>query len=239
MRIQDIVEYKTKAGDDIKFELHQDSESDRNFNSEWIVHKLVPRVNGKEAGYLKISYIPKERFDARYPSMVNYILKQYIPRELVGTHWRNMPDEVKKTLVTYTILGRYVPRTQGWDLAWSDQSKIKDMDSETLDHYLEMVDDPKLNKNNAQEFQKFKKFHVDKPLVDYIRVNEDFQRQRIALAMYQEAAKWLDKQGLLLHASGLQQPAAKAAWEKMKSLGWTAPAPSDPSRTVINPKKTT
>jgi len=237
MRVSEILEYETKSGNEIEFELHQDSEADRKINNEWIIHKLVAKVNGEEAGYLKISYIPKERFDTKYPSLVNYLLKQYIPNEFARTNWRDMPDDVKKKLLLYAVLSRHRPPAKYWDLGWSNQDDIKNMDTKTLDHYLSMIDSPRLNKHHATEFEKFKKYHVDKPLVDYIRVYDGFQRQHIALAMYQKAAKWLQKQGLYLHASGLQQPEAKAAWEKMQSLGWVKPSTSASDRRVLDPTK--
>lgn len=68
----------------------------------------------------------------------------------------------------------------------------------------------------GRDFQDFKAFHIDKPLVDYIRVDEDYQRRRIGIALYQYGAKWLAGKGMKLYASGLQSDKAKAAWEWLK-----------------------
>lgn len=73
------------------------------------------------------------------------------------------------------------------------------------------------NKRYGKEFLKFKNHWLNKPLVDYIRVTEKFQRQGIGIALYEEGAKHLASMGLKLYASTSQQPGAKAAWEWLKA----------------------
>lgn len=238
MLIEDIVnELKTKSGDEITFDIDMDSESDQTFNSQWIVHKITPLINGKEAGYLKISYVPKERMKKHFPTLLNFGLAQYFPIGKDHTHWKNLTQEEKAKLLIYVILSHKSPRHKDWDIGWSDQSRISDMTEDELDAYLSMAADPKFNKNLKQRWDEFVKFHVDKPKVDFIRVNDSFQRQHVALALYQKGATLLAKKGLLLHASGLQQPEAAMAWKKMSQLGWVKPAPSDSNRIVIDPTK--
>jgi hypothetical protein len=77
--------------------------------------------------------------------------------------------------------------------------------------YLEKV------KNKYQSrMENFKNFHVDKPIVDYIRVFDNHRRQRIAIALYEYGAKWMAKKGMKLYASGIQSDEAQAAWEWLK-----------------------
>lgn len=84
-------------------------------------------------------------------------------------------------------------------------------------------------------------FHVDRPLVDYIRIykpsdnlreipskrfnsrglqkgiaSRDFRHRELGLLLYVEGARWMAENGMLLHASGLQQPEAKRAWTSLE-----------------------
>lgn len=71
-----------------------------------------------------------------------------------------------------------------------------------------------LSERYEHQFEKFKEFHYDKPLVDYIRVYEPHRRKRIGAALYEKAARWLaETKGLKLYASGIQSNEAKAAWQ--------------------------
>lgn len=56
-------------------------------------------------------------------------------------------------------------------------------------------------------------FHVDKPLVAYIEVENCWRRQGIGTNLYLFAARFLQKRDLKLFASGCQTKEAKAAWE--------------------------
>lgn len=59
-------------------------------------------------------------------------------------------------------------------------------------------------------------FAVDKPNVEFIYTEDNFKRKGIAIAMYEEMAKYLAKKGLKLYASPLQHDHAQAAWKWMK-----------------------
>lgn len=238
MKFSEILEYTTKTGQDIKFDIQMDSEPDRKFNNQWVVHKITAHVGGKEAGYLKISYVPHERFKKEFPSLLNFAHEGAFPYENRDTHWNDFDLATKRKILLRLVLGNIRIYSREWDLGWSSQRKIEEMDEDQVNKYLTIADNPKFNKKAAEKLKRFKEFHFDRPLVDYIKVYPEFRRNNIALALYQEGAKWLDKKfGLLLHASGLQQPEAKAAWDKMAKLGWVEPAPGDSSRRVINPNK--
>ena len=57
------LEYTTKDGLPITFE-------DLPFNEEnrrgWVFHKINATINGEQAGYIKLSYIPKEKWNSLY-----------------------------------------------------------------------------------------------------------------------------------------------------------------------------
>lgn len=55
-------------------------------------------------------------------------------------------------------------------------------------------------------------YHVDKPLVDYIEVNDKHKRQGIGTSLYIEAAKWCASHNMVLHASSIQSHEAQQVW---------------------------
>lgn len=56
---------------------------------------------------------------------------------------------------------------------------------------------------------------MNKPLVDYIRVYDQYARQGIGTMLYVEGTKWMNELGMDLYASGLQSDEAKAVWKAM------------------------
>lgn len=71
----------------------------------------------------------------------------------------------------------------------------------------------------SESMEKARKHHVDKPVVGFIRVGEEFRRQGVGRAMYLEAARIMQERGMYLYASGTQGPEAEAAWLKFEAEG--------------------
>lgn len=210
MRYREIREYKTKDNKEITFKITRDIEG--NENRGWIVHEIKPFVDGKSAGYIKISYIPRERFEEFYPTIFNFISQisgsLLLPIDDRHLHWQTLDTENLRKFVQNVY----------WLILHEDYSTDEIFKSLPREDLIKMVEDSMdaVNKKYGQKFKEFEAYHVDKPIVDYIRVEEEFQRKHIALSLYWTAAKWLKKQGLKLHASSLQSPEAELAWKKLK-----------------------
>ncbi|NJL71073.1 MAG: GNAT family N-acetyltransferase [Candidatus Competibacteraceae bacterium] len=72
-----------------------------------------------------------------------------------------------------------------------------------------------------QDYAEFIAWQIDKPYVDFIRVDEDYRRQGIAKAMYLKGADMLAKEFRLpLYASTLQQEHAKLVWDSIAADGY-------------------
>lgn len=205
--IDRVVNEELKARpNNLTFKITEDSEGDE--NRGWRVDKLEALIDGDVVGYLKMSWIPKERFEREYPDLLQYLAKingknKFLPRY--------SPYDMN------TQIGRIK--------AMFDDADWKEMDSknprlDTMTPAEAKVLEKRLLTRYASKYREFMKFRshwVDKPLVDYIRVKNEFQRQGIAIAMYEEAAKHLATMGLKLYASSNQQPGAKAAWEWLQT----------------------
>jgi len=245
MKVSDILEHKTRQGKEIKFKKTLDSEDE---NRGFVVHQLDAFVDGVHAGYLKISYIPSELFKKYNPTIFNWMANfsgktTIVPFGKEAEHYTNFTREEKTRLLKY------------WSGSISDLNRdFSEYSDEELTKIIQELESRILKgkdqdiKNIKKDYNKFIDHHVDKPKVDFINVREkdsfnrnyhddaqaDFRRQGIALALYQEGSKWMDNMGLRLYASSLQQPEAKAAWDKMERLGWVD---HDGNRLYLNPQK--
>jgi hypothetical protein len=221
MRLIDLLEdYKTKDGREITMKRIPDSEGDE--NRGWRVDEIEAYVDGKQAGYIKLSYIPHARFHKNYPTVFNYADAfeglYGAPYKKRHEHYKNLTaDERREMLKSVMHRLRLVD--------YGGESKVDDMSDREVMKELQRIEE-KLNKGKmGEKFRKFKNFHKDKPLVDFIRVYDgqnrkegdtDFRRQRIGEALYREAAKWMKEKGMKMYASGLQSDEAKKSWDHMK-----------------------
>lgn len=197
-------ELKTRPNN-LTFKVTEDSEGDE--NRGWRVDKLEALIDGVAVGYLKMSWIPKERFEREYPNLLQYLAK-------INGKSKFLPQYSPYDMNTQTGRIKAMLDDADWKERDSKNPRLDTMtpaEARTLEKRL-------LTRyaSKYKEFLKFKSHWVDKPLVDYIRVKNEFQRQGIAIAMYEEGAKHLATMGLRLYASSNQQPGAKAAWEWLK-----------------------
>lgn len=142
------------------FQRIYDEEQDK--NRGWICHKISCILGQVELGYIKITYIPLERFKIHYTCIQDFL---------------------------YRIKGRRADANY------------------------------KVNIKDYNDFCSFKKYHVDYPIVDFIRVYDKYQRQGIGTQLYIEAAKYMEELGFVLRSSTLQSSAAESVWKSMSKKG--------------------
>ncbi|MFA6049632.1 MAG: GNAT family N-acetyltransferase [Candidatus Paceibacterota bacterium] len=234
-------EYLTKNAEPISFDVKERSEDPQDqLDRGWIIQKIKAVVNSEEAGTIKISYIPGDRFLAEYPSILSYLEKAE-GRSLVLPKWSDIAKgkrasdyfatltPAEQLFVLKSLLGR--------PLSNEDLREIQTLPPATIKaEYKKML--KKIQEKYGKNFEQFKAFHVDKPFVDYITVKPSARRNRIGAALYQKAAEWLATKGLKLYASGIQSDEAKASWEWLKqnkgaNIG-TEPGPYGKTRTYLS-----
>jgi GNAT superfamily N-acetyltransferase len=211
MRLQDIVTEKINTN--VRFEYLEDSEGDN--NRGWQVDKVVAYLGANEVGYLKLAYIPAERFKKWYPSILNYVQQIdghiIFPHEYRGMHWTKMPIDVLRE--------RVFSMAQTAGVGWHECNSLSEQAKTApekwvrqLFHSLEI----KLEKEKGPLMKRFKKYFVDNPYVDFIRVDQEYRRQGIGTALYRAGHEWMKKKGMKLHASNTQSDEAKAAWSTLE-----------------------
>lgn len=200
-----------KINTDVTFEYIEDSEGDN--NRGWQVDRLNALLDGKPVGYLKLSYIPKKRWKAHYPNILNFLSKiegrSVLPYDYKDMDYHNIPlEELKKLIVhAYLAVDAYPSH--------EEQVRLENLPlNEVISEYekIEKI----ANKNYSHKFKQSKNYFIDKPLVDYISVDKDFMRQGVGTAMYRAGYEWMKKKGMRLYASGTQTDLAKAAWSNLE-----------------------
>lgn len=182
----------------------------------FVLHEVHAYINNEKAGYLKISYVPRQNYQKIYKTGMDYARKCHGWCCGLGD---NTDRDVLQQAAWYCFLDN--------DL----NEKIKTMSAEELNDVFQMVEEH-ISKNLSEQIRKFKRFHINKPLVDSIQVFLPFRRQGIGTALYLEGARWMKEKDMFLHASGLQSESAEKCWDKFLKLGL---AKSKSGRIILDP----
>lgn len=212
---------KDKTGADVELRFCQDMESE---NRGFISHEASAWIDNKKAGYLLVSYVPKDRFKEFNPTIWNYAThftgKLMVPFDYRSHDPFKLPQEEYEKFVSSAI--NYIaPLNTATDPTFLHDRKAFSNYLKSFRRYKELVKDRKDFINKL----------VDNPYVDFIstRTNErrglmsDYMGRGIAPLLYIATAKEMDKMGLHLRSSSLQQPRAAEIWNKFSELGWTEP----------------
>jgi hypothetical protein len=170
-----------------------------NMNPGWRLDVVEAHVNRKKVGYLKISYVPRRQFKEVYPDTLHYM---YI---LSGWgHKQNFSDIKGLTKSLSFRLNHVEIKEQGQTDEW------------WAEKYHSLV--AQLEKYYKKQYVEFLNYWVDKPLVDYISVDKEFQNGGIGAGLYIAGAKWMAEKDMVLFGSSLQSPEAKKSWEYLKKM---------------------
>lgn len=196
---------ETRHGVHIDFDYKDDSEP---ANRGWVVDMVRAMVAGEEVGYLKISYIPRERFEQFYPDVFHY-LKRIEGKSLISADEHRHYSEWSTGELREALY-----RLSGYERGWNENLP---RDRNTLLKLAQQAEH-----RYEKKFREFEAFHVDRPYVDFIRVDREWMRKGLGMALYEAGAKWMAHKGLRLYASGLQSDEAKAVWNQLEREGKVA-----------------
>lgn len=153
--------YTTKDGRPITFkELPFNENVDER---GWVVHKIEAYVGGELAGYIKLSYIPREKWDNIYHGNL------WKFRKIAKGHRDVSDDLIEKND------DRAIAEDHKKDYPWSDGEYFVKHEKE----------------NAERQYRMYELYFVDKPIVDFIRTEDNFLRQHVALALHEYANQWL------------------------------------------------
>lgn len=204
-----IVEALTNKGVELTFSRAENVERE---NRGWVTHEVDAIIGDDVVGYIKIAYIPAKEWAEYYPSIFNYMTQIFgISTDLRGEERKGHYSK----LSTAKLYGFAKPLL--WSLA--NRELPQDLNREQILAELAGLEKKISVGVYAKLFAKFKLYNLDKPHVAYINVADHMRRKGIGVALYREAAVWMQEQGLKLHASDTQTKDAKAAWAHMLASG--------------------
>lgn len=190
----------------------------------FVVHRLRASVDGAPAGYVKLAYVPRAAQEATIPDPLHLTLRERGYRQLSDRLLAEAPerwatDDLADLLRAF---GRYLrlPADAPRERILAEWGRVR----------------AQITEDARGRFEDYVEAHVDRPRVDFIRVfragdrvdsrsdddvraERDHRRLGVATALYETAARWMDANGMRVWASGLQQPEAAAAWERMAQRG--------------------
>jgi hypothetical protein len=187
-------------------------------NRGWIDHRISAILEGEDVGHITISYIPQKRFNEHYSEgVVDFLSK-------INGGPRKPDSGINKKWIS-SMYWHY--NSEGYMEANSVLNSINQMsDGEAFKFYNDTIK-PYCKKKYGKEFNDFKKYHVDYPIVSFIIVEPNYRHNGIGTALYVEGARLMKKEfGMNLYSSTTQSGSAELAWASMARRGIAVPAPT-------------
>ena len=204
----------THCGQPITFEFTEDCEKNRPDYSDslWSVHSVDAflTIDGKktQVGYFKISYIPQSSWDekilaSRYPETLVFANK--VSGWCVPLNENNEAETLHET-TKYCNMELY-----------NEKVFLNNPHSSKVYKNIKKWVYKQIHQKQAQKMRDTKDFHIDKPFVDFISVDEAYQKKGIGNALYLATATLVADNDLILHPSGIQTKEGKANFQRFKA----------------------
>ncbi|WP_018234239.1 GNAT family N-acetyltransferase [Thioalkalivibrio thiocyanodenitrificans] len=188
--------YATKQGEPIVMERLEDTEP---HNRGWVVHSVDAWIGRSRAGYLKISYIPRENLKALYKHGIWDWLRKIKGR--VGMSFGvGTLEFAKQAALGFCSYDTYLKLERG---------------EMPIDEALELLE--AVERRHQRSYREFLGWFVDKPVVDFVGVEEEWRRRGIGTALYIEATRWMNERNLRLYGSTCVVPGggAEETWRAL------------------------
>lgn len=199
----------THDGYPISFSLSEDS--DKHSDEEvdpWVVYKVIAHIPVNRvvmpAGHLKFSFIPNEIWE----EMIKHEFLSEIAMYAIHINgYRVDLDQPEENVLT--DLYRHFICSHGDDNPFLTHSK-EDAEYQTAKAYL--LDT--IDSSQRKKFDRFQSVHADKPIIEYLMVEDILQRNGIGNALYMATAHLLADNGLHLHSSSVKSKAGRANFSR-------------------------
>jgi len=205
----------TKDGLRVDLEYHDQAPGDTMGLEKAIVcHQVDALIDGEVVGYLKISYLDSNLVPTAFPTIWHYARQAgwcFDINDLSSTwyqcHWhaQRIPQSLRGVLPSWLRLQHY--------MAPDDATMQADLDA------LEREPIGPRHLTIHEQYEDWSKTILDRPWVDYIRVQELWQRRGVGTLLYEAGARWMATKGFPLWASGTRSDEARATWENMEKEG--------------------
>jgi len=224
----------------MNFRFIEEAESSPSANNGHITHRLelhVPEKGntsgcnafyGEEVGYINVTYIPLKTWEERYTGDWGLVLWISDFKGLCGATSReqirngqgelvDVKEHLHKDMAkTVELLSKRFD-SFGGRLSSEEIEKMSEGELElAFDYYTD-----KIEERYGGQHKLSRRFHVDKPRVQFIRVAKPHRRNGYGTALYRRMTEELHcRFGLSLHDGGTQRDQAEAAWKKLINFNW-------------------
>jgi hypothetical protein len=226
----------TSKGVDVELKLYRNVPD--GIKEGWVVDLVEAHTEQGLAGYLKLSYIPKENMERWYPNPFIWWAREG------GNGWEwSLREFIDKdeSLWSREELLTAIEKCDSWPyLSDSGEWKTKRASlsiDELRNHWRERKQI--INDQHAQDYQQFRRYWLNHPVVDFIRVHNggrdrpyvngvrqddwlevaDSRRQGIATVLYETGVLWMHTRNMPMYASSLQSEEAKKVWSHFRKRG--------------------
>lgn len=184
-------------------------------NRGWITDRVRAYLDGKQVGYAKVAYIPSDRFERYYPGILNYITQisgnSVLPHKYKSTPWQQIPPEELADSIYFMALHA--------GMGWTESNQLSRTAKEAGPQRIQIVVaelEQRLIKEKGNLFKQFKKYYVDKPVIDFLHVDEEYRNQGIGTGLFDAAARWMRHRGLPLYATSGQKGYTEQIWKGLE-----------------------
>lgn len=182
-------------------------------NEEWTSDLVEAFLNEDKIGYCYVRYLTPENFKKYIENDILYYVSQYTGKIPGYTYNKgNIPELVKQMSMAIDPWTEWIPNKiyngelpSDLPVSWWETKYKK---------YKE-----KLKIKFWKEIKDLKTHFVNKPLIDFIRVNDFYHGGGVGYGLYIAMALFMKEKGLALWASDLQSEQAAKAWKRMERLG--------------------
>ena len=224
----------------MNFRFIKDVEGPPSANNGHITHRLELHADEKdnsggcnafrsdEVGYINVTYIPSKTWRERYTGDWGLVLWLSDFKGLCGlTDHEKIYDEEDRLIGVKENLHRNLEKTVNL-LSKAAESygnrlsfeQVEEMTEKELKMAFDYYTD-KLWEKHKDHHKLSRRFHVDKPRVQFIRVAKPHRRNGYGTDLYRRMTEELHRRfGFSLHDGGIQRDEAESAWKKLINLNW-------------------
>lgn len=143
-------------------------------NRGWVVDRIEARVDGKPAGYLQLSYIPAEEWDRRYPTAFEYMASKMTGK--YGTIRNRIDEQPDDTQWDRDVLLKVIENS----FSWMHGDQRDELDALSDDELYRLWTERKemIRSSGEAEYKDTRAYTRDSPVVDFIRVYDQYETNR-------------------------------------------------------------
>lgn len=190
MLIPDNLKSVTKNGLELDFEITLDV---THSSPKWVYHNIQAFMNidgeKKEVGYIRLAFVDQKKKEEFFDNILYYHVN-YRSHKTLRTGIKSVYELTENELDSIV------------NLSGSYEDKL---------NYLNV----KL-KMEMPDYERFMRYHYNKPEPDMIQVDENFRKKGIGIELYKKAIEFCNLNGLNFYQSTTQTSEAVGAWKHIE-----------------------